>query len=382
MPIYNLIFKELLHRKINFFLGTLAIVTAVAFFVSFFTTSAASRRETIRLTRDMGFNLRIISKATNMDEFWSKGFSQHTLPETYIQRFAAHKDFSFAHLTATLHQPLTWRDLQIILTGISPEIEPSGKKKSSMSFSIQPGTLHIGYEIARNLDLQKGESVTLLGEKFTVANTLPETGSDEDIRLYGQLPDIQTILNRQGQINEIKALNCLCLINHDGDPLELLREQLEIVLPEAKVIMNKTIAIARERQRLMLEKYFAFIMPFVIIVCAAWISALTMLNVRERRTEIGILRALGYGAMNVTALFLGRAFLSGLLGAVFGFGLGTALALEFGPEIFRITAGQIQPGYNLLGWSLLAAPVFAALSSFIPAMLAITQDPALTLREE
>jgi ABC-type lipoprotein release transport system permease subunit len=37
---------------------------------------------------------------------------------------------------------------------------------------------------------------------------------------------------------------------------------------------------------------------------------------------------------------------------------------------------------NNLKWALLLAPVFAALASFIPAMLAVTQDPADTLRHD
>jgi len=43
---------------------------------------------------------------------------------------------------------------------------------------------------------------------------------------------------------------------------------------------------------------------------------------------------------------------------------------------------MIKPLYNLLTWSLVAAPLFAALAAFIPTMIAVTQDPALTLKEE
>ncbi|MCK5457488.1 MAG: hypothetical protein KAI45_10220, partial [Melioribacteraceae bacterium] len=122
---FSLIIKEILSRKTNFFLGMFAVITTVALFVSFFTSSEASNRETIRLTRDMGFNLRIIPKETNMDDFWLTGFSNITMPEDYVLRFNQFKDFSYAHLTATLHKKVTWQNMNIILTGISPEIEPS-----------------------------------------------------------------------------------------------------------------------------------------------------------------------------------------------------------------------------------------------------------------
>lgn len=379
---FHLIFKEIVHRKLNFLLGSVAIVMAVALFVSFFTMSEASKRETIRLTRDMGFNLRIIPRETDMDKFWTTGFSDYTMPEDYVVRFLAHKDFSFAHLTATLQRKVTWQNQELILTGISAEIEPSGKEKSPMSLLIKPGTVYIGFNIANSLNLKSGDEIDLFGKRLTVAKTLFETGSDDDIRIYAQLTDVQDILNMQNQINEIKALNCLCLTDDNADPLVILREQLAQVLPEAKVIMNRTIAVAREKQRIMLEKYLAFILPFIILACAAWIGALAMINVRDRQQEIGILRALGFGAGKIASLFLGKAVLLGILGAVIGFIIGTFLSLKYGPEIFKVTAKMVKPFYGLLGLSLIVAPLFTAFSAFIPTMVAITQDPAQTLRKE
>lgn len=82
-------------------------------------------------------------------------------------------------------------------------------------------------------------------------------------------------------------------------------------------------------------------------------------------------------------MFLGKAAIIGLVGAALGFAVGTALALNFGPDIFKITAKtMIKPELPLLIKSLIFAPIFAAVSSFIPAMIAVTYDPAVTLREE
>jgi len=187
----------------------------------------------------------------------------------------------------------------------------------------------------------------------------------------------------ENKINEIKALQCLCIVNgRNIDDLSVLREQLARVLPDTKVVLLQSIASAREKQRLMAEEYFAFIMPFVVIVCLAWIGVLAMMNVRERRLEIGIMRALGYGSGRIALLFLGKAVATGLIGAVAGFAIGTGLALRFGPDIFKVTAGMIRPAFELLYWSLIAAPAFCALSVFVPAMAAVAQDPALILREE
>lgn len=380
--IKKLIVKEILHRKFNFFLSLLAIVTAGALFVGFFTMSEASRRETIRLTRDMGFNLRIIPKETNMNQFWNTGYSDLTMPEEYVAQFSSHKNFSYAHLTATLHKKVIWRNQEVILTGISPEIEPSGKKKTPMIFFINPGNVYVGFEIANNLGLSKGDEFEILGKFFTVAKTLSESGSSDDIRIYARLKDVQEITNMNGKINEIKALNCLCLTSEKDSPLTILRNQLAQALPETKVIMNQTIAVARERQRVMVEKYFTFILAFVVIACAVWIAALAMVNGKERQQEIGLLRALGYDTKKIAALFLGKALLLGLLGAMLGFFFGTVVSSAIGSSIFKITANSIKPIYELMVWSLIAAPAFTAISTLIPTLLAVTQDPAPILMEE
>ena len=378
----KLIYKEILHRKLNFTLATLAVTFAVAFFVSFFTSSEASNRETIRLTRDMGFNLRIIPRGTDMNKFWTNGYSELFMPEEYIDQFWEFKDFSFAHLTASLHKKIVWNNKEVLLTGIAPEIEPSGKKKTAMIFSIDPGTVYVGYELAKEMQIQQEDTIMINGSFFTVAKTLSESGSVDDIRIYGALPEFQELVGLDGRINEIMALNCLCISPDETDPLEILRCQLDQVLPEAEVIMNTSIANARERQRHMLEKYFSMITILVIFIIAIWIGTLAMINARGRKQEIGILQAIGHKWRNIAFLFIGRAVIIGIISAILGYFIGTLLALKFGPTVFMITAESIKPIYSILFWSIIAAPVFSAIATFIPTIYAILQDPAITLREE
>ena len=94
------------------------------------------------------------------------------------------------------------------------------------------------------------------------------------------------------------------------------------------------------------------------------------------------MRALGYGSGRIAQLFLGRAVAIGFLGALVGFAAGTGLALKLGPEIFRVTARAIRPSFGLLYGALIASPSFCALSALVPTTVAVTQDPAHTLRVE
>ena len=384
----KLITKEILHRKAHFLLGLLAVVTAVAMYVAFTMTADASNRETAKIMLKSGFNIRIIPKDTNLNDFLNNGFSEQTMPTDYLDKIASQKGFSYNHLLATLQKKITWRDLDIRLTGLAPEVCPPDRKKPPMPFSvkddvfsIKEGTAYVGFVIAEQLGIKKDDQIEINGAKLTVADCLVESGTIDDIRIQCHISDAQKILDLPDQINEIQAVDCLCFDPTD-DPVAILRSELARLLPDAQVIQMKKIADARSQQRRMVKKYLAFIMTFVIIVCGAWIGVLAMLNVRHRESEIGIMRAIGYGSPRVAALLLGRAVMTGLLGALTGFALGSMLALNFGPQIFELTAKAIKPDYTLLYYALLAAPAFAAISSFIPAMIAIARDPADTLRKE
>jgi putative ABC transport system permease protein len=305
------------------------------------------------------------------------------MPEHYVYDLADHPGISYNHLTATLQKTITWADQKVILTGMAPEVIPPGRSSSQMTFSIEPGTVYVGFEPARDLGLHPGDIIEIENHPFTVVRSLPETGSRDDIRIYGHLKDIQNILDMKGRINEIKALQCMCVGDYDQlDLLPQLRAQLKDVLPGAKVILMQSIANARQEQRIMAERYFSYIFPLLLFAVMAWIGILAFLNVRERRHEIGIMRAIGYGSGKIALLFLGKAAVMGFAGAAVGFFLGTALSVKFGPQIFKITAASIKPQMELLIWSLLGSPLVCAAAVIIPTMLGVYQDPAITLREE
>ena len=124
MRVANLIVKEIGFRKVNFALSLLAVIVAVSLFVALVTTGEVYRQSTRRIQLGMGQNLRIIPKETPMDKFWSLGFSQQTMPEEYVRRFAVLGGFEYTHLTATLHKQIRWHGRDIVLTGILPEVMP------------------------------------------------------------------------------------------------------------------------------------------------------------------------------------------------------------------------------------------------------------------
>ena len=285
------------------------------------------------------------------------------------------------HLTPSLERRIQVAGRDAILTGLGASVIGPGEKKQPMGFNIPEGRAFLGALLATRLQARRGESIEVLGRKLTVERVLVESGSDDDVRIFASLPDAQSMLGLPGRISEIKAIDCLCLTG-DQDVLAQLRKALAKALPEAQVLQLRALADARARQRQTAEKYSALAVPFVLLVGALWVGILSALNVRERRPEIGLWRALGQGSVRIAALILGRSLVLGVPAALLGYAAGTWLALHFGPQVYPVTAGGFAADPSLLGWALGLAPAFAAVASFLPAMLAVSHDPAETLRAD
>ena len=81
-------------------------------------------------------------------------------------------------------------------------------------------------------------------------------------------------------------------------------------------------------------------------------------------------------------MLLGKFVVVGGVAATVGFYAGTALAARVGPDIFPITTQAIKPDYGLFQRAVVAAVAFSLVSAFIPVMMAISTDPARTLKHD
>ena len=107
---------------------------------------------------------------------------------------------------------------------------------------------------------------------------------------------------------------------------------------------------------------------------------LTVGNVRDRRTEIGILRAIGLRRAQVLVIFIGKAVLMGLTGAVLGCagGLVGGALWQQAPDaaMWQRLADPV-----LVAAVFGAAPLLAVLASWLPALRAAQEDPAVVLQD-
>ena len=431
MKIWHILVKEILHRWRSFALGIFAVIVAIGSLTSALTLlkvhdlqtqkiltekeeetekkMAILKDEMRKATLKLKFNLLILPKQQSIRDLHIKGYPSEYMPEEYVTRLANSGTILVRHFLPTLQQRIKWPEKKRTITLVGTRGETPNLSKSPREPLVQPvplETIVLGYGLHQSLGLEVGDKVKLLGREFTVHKCYEERGSEDDFTAWIHLSQAQELLDKEGLINAILALECLC--QGVEDLLGEIRNKIEQILPNTQVIEQGTKAIARaeargkvgqeakaavERERrhraeMRSEREFfaAVLVPLIMVACAVWVGLLALNNVRDRKTEIGIQRAMGFRAGQIMFLFLSKYLIMGLLGGAFGIFAGLCfgkwLGLILGENIEGIAAaGELfNPGLFLL--VLVTAPVLTVISSWLPTMVAIRQDPAEALREK
>lgn len=357
-----------------------------------------------KITKQLGFNILILPKEQNLGEFYAESFASKYMPESYVFDLAKQTVITIQHLLPSLQQKIKWPEQSrtILLTGVRDEVPiVNVDPKKPLEQPVPEGGIVLGHELHVSLGIEVGDEVTLMGRTFTCAKTYDERGNIDDITAWLHLDDAQELLDKDGLINGILALECSCA----WADLAQVRAEIQKILPGTQVIEKSSQALTRaetrwraseEKERALKadeesaaetqrerETLAATVMPFLVMAAAVWVGFLAWSNVRERRSEIGILRAMGWRGGQVMGLFLGRSVLVGLVGGGPGFLLGALVALGYGGRLEVIEGAEtgfaVLPIELLLGTALLA-PLVAAVAGWIPAQVAAQQDPAEILR--
>lgn len=116
-----------------------------------------------------------------------------------------------------------------------------------------------------------------------------------------------------------------------------------------------------------------------LLVGGVGILTIMTIAVRERTSEIGVLRAIGAGRVQILALFMGEATVLASLGGLAGLGIGAGGAWLLG---MAVPALPIHTSWPYVIFSELLAAVIGLLAGVLPARHAAQMDPIEALRAE
>ena len=121
-----------------------------------------------------------------------------------------------------------------------------------------------------------------------------------------------------------------------------------------------------------------------LVVSSIMIAIITYISVLERTKEIGILRALGARAKDITRVFNAETMLIGLCSGILGLVIAYLLTFPANRIIENlsglVSVAKLNPVHALI--LLLISVSLTVLSGFIPAKMASKKDPVIALRTE
>ena len=285
--------------------------------------------------------------------------------------------------------------------GVKP-ISPWWKVKGNWVDDKDLDSALVGSAVAESMKLNVGDTFTVAYKDRTkelrVAGIL-KTGGYEDNQVFVSLPTAQRLLGIDKGVSRVlvSALTMpkekLAPDIRDKRPEDMTPAEYEkwycspiidAVITQIKEVMPGTEA-KPIRQISDAEGAFAVkiqLLVFIVTAVALLTSALGVMTtmtaaVLERQGEIGLMKAIGAQNLQVAMIFLAEATIIGIIGGIFGFAGGYALATYIGIKVFNVA---IVPGPLILPVSLLLAIGVALLGSAIPVRRAIQVEPVNLLR--
>lgn len=269
-------------------------------------------------------------------------------------------------------------------------------------FSGNSSECIVGASLAQENNIVIGDVIRLSARDSSKTAALTvvgvvSTGDAEDKTILCPLSVAQDLGGRQGQFRTlfVSALtkpedafsrqnpNTLTPAEYDRwyctPYISSISKQIEEVFPSTQVRPIRRIADTEGRVLSHVGLLFWIVTVAALIAAVLAVAATSATTAMERRSEVGLMKALGATNFLVSSLFLSEQVFLGVVGGCIGFAFGAGLASELGKTVFGIATS---PRLIVLPAILAGAILIVVIGSWIPLYRAARISPAPILRGE
>jgi putative ABC transport system permease protein len=210
-------------------------------------------------------------------------------------------------------------------------------------------------------------------ESFRIATVLT-TGASEDDQVFLPLAALQSFLGMSGKVTLVELS-----IPGETRDVESAVQRLANLLPGLEVRPIRQIVYSEGKVLGTIRWLVLSLTVLILVIIALCVMATMTAIVLERRKDIGVMKALGAADPLLMRLFMTEGASLGLLGGVWGYGVGALLARGLAARLFGVTL-------SLHAWTL---PVvcgltvaLAVLAAQVPVRIVRGIQPTVVLKGE
>jgi putative ABC transport system permease protein len=386
MTLRDIAVNNLRRRKMRAIFVLAGLLIGVTTVVTLLTLVNAMKNDINHKLEMYGANILIVPKTENLSltygglSLGGVSFEMQEIREEELEKIRDIKNAAnVAAVGPMVLGPVKVNDQRVLLAGVDFQafqmLRPWWNVKGKIP---EDDEVILGAEAARVLEITTAGKLAMNGREFTVSGVLEATGSQDDGLVFAPLTVAQSLLGKDGRIS-MAEVAALC----SGCPIEEMVRQISDVLPGANVMGIQQVVKGRMETLNHFQKFSYGVSALVLFVGSLMVLVTMMGSVRERTTEIGIFRAMGFRRAHVMRIIFYEAGIiagvAGLLGYILGF-TATRVLIPLFTESHQGHGVAVPFDPIMAGIAFVLAISIGLAASIYPALMASRLDPNEALR--
>ncbi|WP_338090400.1 ABC transporter permease [Pectobacterium aquaticum] len=235
----------------------------------------------------------------------------------------------------------------------------------------------IGVKLAERLNVNVGDSITLVGDggkQRLQIKGIVESGDATDNMLIVNLELAQKWLDKEGAIS-----NALLSVSNDLGQVDRFAAQLQQQYPQLEIRPILKVSASEGQVLNKIKGLMGLVSAVILVLSSLCVNTTLMAIVGERAREFALQKALGASGRDIIRQMLAETGIIALAAVVCGSLLGYLLAQVLGMAVFNATISLRLPVFPL---TLVLSLLVAAVAAVVPTRRAIYVEPAKVLKGE